>query len=557
MPVKKRKKWLRAFIWLISLFVLLIVGVHLLFITYFDKEVKSELCKEFSIQSKGEYELQIDELRTNIFKQSVFIKGFKVTPIKGLRPDATKIYISADVIKLEDFGLKPFIFSNSLKFQNLELVNPKLTVFRNNVDHQPDVKDTSKDKFSIYKLLKPHVSSFNIKNILVSNAEIRLYTNEKDSLLLLHSSQNSLKIFDLNINEESEKLGRLFLAEKTDVTIRNFSYTTKNKLYNIKVAKVFASYSSSEVIMDSVQLIPLYSRKQFAAMAGEQTDRLELTVSKVEFKEMDVKLFFEKNWFIARQLNISDAYLGSYRDKNDTRKPAIPQSIQSLIGDIPVNINIDSITVKNALCVYEEVADESTVPGKISFTNIDAVVIGFVNRQSGNKSNRDMILNLKCRLMDKAKLQVSYRFPFNTTGMVFDCSGHLSRMPFKEINNVIQPLAKVSFLDGEIDSMIFSFHAGDIASDGIMKMVYHGMKVQIINKNDGKRHLSGNFLSFLANKFILKEDNPTKNNPIRVTNIHYQRDRERFIFNYTLKSILSGMKETIGIPDRLKSKKSK
>jgi hypothetical protein len=544
--LKKNKRALRITLWVVLFLALCFVGLHLSFVLYFNGRIKRELQQEFRVQTGGEYELLIKKLNTNIFARSVFISDFKVVPVKGIRPEATKYHISASRIRFENFKLFAFLSRKDLEFYSLELTDPKMMVYRNRVEDGPDSGSKDKSEFSLYRLLKKHIHGLSVANIRVDNAVIEVYADDRDSVLLLHSKDNELNISGLRIDEESERYGRLFLAEKTELVVRKFSFNIADSLYTIKVARVVASYTDSTVYMDSVSLLPNYSKKHFARMAGEQIDRFRISIPKVEFRRMDVKLFFEKNWFIARQLKISGLNLEAYRDKNDARKPHAARSIQSLLKDIPVRVKIDSIIVKNANCVYEEVAEEKTEPGKIQFNHIDAVILGFVNRFPGDQD----VLSLKatCRLMNSGKLRVYYGFPLNTEKMVFDCSGHLYGMPFTEINKVLEPIARVSALQGQIDSMIFSFHAGDISSEGTMKLAYHDLKIQILKKKDGMRDPAEHLLSFLAHSFVIKEQNPTGNRDIRIARIHYRRDPERFIFNYSLKSLLSGIKETIGLP---------
>jgi hypothetical protein len=70
------------------------------------------------------------------------------------------------------------------------------------------------------------------------------------------------------------------------------------------------------------------------------------------------------------------------------------------------------------------------------------------------------------------------------------------------------------------------------------------------DKQTHKTKFKEDVLSFLVNRIIIKKDNPLKNKEVRVTNINYERNRQRFIFNYTWKSLLSGIKPAIGLPNK-------
>jgi hypothetical protein len=544
---KRHNKVLRVIFWIILFIIFCGVAIHLTFVFYLNSKISRDLQSEFSKQTKGEYELRIKKLETNIFTRSVTVCDFSVEPVHGVKPDATKFHISASKFSLSNFMLFEFLLKKNLRFYSLKLFDPEVTIFRNDVDKYDVDEPTSKnEKFSIYKLLKPHLKALSISEINVNNAEIRIYENDKDSLLILNSKDNELNIVGLHIDQESERVGRMFLADRTDLTIRKFAFTTKDSLYTIKVDKVSASYTGLSVVMDSISLHPNYSPSVFARRVKYQTDRFDISVSKIAFSDMDVKLFFEKNWFIAKHLEIMDLDLDAYRDKNIEREKKHKHSIQWLIRQIPVLIKVDTIRIKRGQCAYREVPEDATEPGRIYFRNVNATITGFTNRPSAN-GRPLMAVHASSRLMEHGRLRVYYGFPLNTDKMVFDCSGLLYGMPFTELNKVLEPIAKVSVSEGEVDSMDFSFHADEYQSIGKMKFLYHGLKAHILGKDYKPRQLD-QVLSFLAHTFVLKESNPTRNQEPRITDIDYKRDPERFIFNYSLKSLLSGIKPAMGLP---------
>ncbi len=514
------------------------------------------MCHEFAIQTKGDFEMTIEKWQTDIFNQSIFITDLNIKSVKDKSPEKAKYYLSSAKINFIDFNIFSFIFSRALSFEKLELIGPKVTIFRNKIDSETDKPTQQKGKFSIYKLLKPYINALSIDNIEINNAAIKIYVDDKDSFLILNNSKNKQKITGLHIDKETDQNGRLFLAKKTEISIHDILFTTPDKLYTIKVGRLLTSYTDSSVIMDSVKLIPNYSKLKFGKAAGEQTDRISIAVDNIKFSRIDVKLFFEKNWFVARQLKVSELVLDVYRDKNDIRRPKTLPSIQELISKIPIYIKIDTVLLSHAICIYQEVAIDAQEPGKIFFNNLDATITGFKNRDDSIHPKNDLVIKVNCLLMGQGKLNLEYRFPYHTKGTNFTCEGHLQAMSFLEINKVFQPITNMQITSGELDYMLFSFQASEYASEGKMKLVYKGLQVQLLKDRNLKHNPAKKLLSFLANTLIIIDENPKKNHPIRVTRIHYRRNPERFIFNYTLKSLLSGIKTAIGLPD-LQSDRSK
>ena len=64
----------------------------------------------------------------------------------------------------------------------------------------------------------------------------------------------------------------------------------------------------------------------------------------------------------------------------------------------------------------------------------------------------------------------------------------------------------------------------------------------------------GGFASFLANTFVINNKSPNGKN-LRVGEIYFERDKQKSIFNFLWKSLLSGIKPSLGINEKNKKDK--
>ena len=77
---------------------------------------------------------------------------------------------------------------------------------------------------------------------------------------------------------------------------------------------------------------------------------------------------------------------------------------------------------------------------------------------------------------------------------------------------------------------------------GSMKFLYHDLKVEFLDKNDTSRHsVKNQLLKFAANAFVIRT-----NNSKRTGEVYYERDRNRAVFQYWVKMILSGVTTSVG-----------
>jgi hypothetical protein len=118
-------------------------------------------------------------------------------------------------------------------------------------------------------------------------------------------------------------------------------------------------------------------------------------------------------------------------------------------------------------------------------------------------------------------------------------------MEISELNPMLEKNAFVFVKSGKIDAMNFSFTANNTKASGKMIFLYHGLDVAIKNKRtDDTTAIKELFLSIIANKLLINS-NPVPGDGVRVGNIEYRRDPEKFLINYCLKSVLSGIKSSL------------
>ncbi|MEI8225540.1 MAG: hypothetical protein WCG82_06395, partial [Bacteroidota bacterium] len=89
------------------------------------------------------------------------------------------------------------------------------------------------------------------------------------------------------------------------------------------------------------------------------------------------------------------------------------------------------------------------------------------------------------------------------------------------------------------------FTANNDKATGKMTMLYHGLDIAVKSKRtDDTTAFRERFISLIANIKVL-DSNPMPGKDVRVGIIDYERDPERFLFNYCFKSIMSGIKSSL------------
>ncbi|HYH55432.1 MAG TPA: hypothetical protein VD772_02405, partial [Anseongella sp.] len=91
----------------------------------------------------------------------------------------------------------------------------------------------------------------------------------------------------------------------------------------------------------------------------------------------------------------------------------------------------------------------------------------------------------------------------------------------------------------------FSFEADSSRSKGSMKFYYNNLSVELLGKEDSEENMK--VASALANMLLLNSSNPPPEGPLRTGTISFRRIKNKSIFNYLWKSLLSGFKVSVGV----------
>lgn len=529
--------------------ILIVFTLIIVFFTsswYLNKVVRVRIQDELKEQTSGQYSLVIKSMNISYLKGSVNFRGIQLLPEEV--PESNAAYaLTCTGMKFTGLNIFKFIRGKKIVVDRIEFIAPSLKINQGSPGLSEEAETTA--NFSLYNLVKEFAKSITIKKLEVSNSDVSLFSSRSDTIPSLHSNDNHFKIVNLYVGPSTDKISGLFSADSISLIMNRFAYTTDDSLYTFRVRRMEVSYQDSTLSIDSIQVIPNYSKQQFAEIAGKQTDRFRINAGNLSFNKIDLRHFFEHHDVICPSLVISAFHMVAFRDRNDKREYNIPSSLQQVILDAPMYIKIDTIKIEKSVVTYQEIAPGKKEAGQITFNDISANFTGLTNDSLLNSVGRNLYFKAKCNVMDKSRLVASYTFPLNTRQMVFECSGFLTAFPMSALNTMLEPSAGISLNQGVIDTLDFTFTANDESSKGRMKFIYHDLKLELPDEGNKKSKLKDKLTVFVANNFILKQSNPLgKENP-RVVTMHYKRNKQRFMFNYTWHTIFSGIKETIGMPE--------
>ncbi len=318
----------------------------------------------------------------------------------------------------------------------------------------------------------------------------------------------------------------------------------KDSAITLTANKIAGSGSDGAILFNQVDLNPNISREEFFKTSTWQKDYLTFSSENVRVEKFDVPAFLRDSSFSIQKLIFDNAVLTTSRDKNisfqhDIEK-LMPTKATALIKR---SLKIDSIQLKNASVMVHEISNITGKEAVVPITQLNALVTNFGNSVSADS----LFIDANALLFDYRIRRFRYAEAYNDSLSGFRLRFRFSPMDLRQLSKATINLAAVAVKRGKADTLYARATGNKYASFGEMNFPYRNLKIKFLNKkNTGKSNIVKGFTTFVANSFVVKTKNQEQ------SSIFYVRDSEKFIFNYWVKTLLSGILSSAGVKSNKK-----
>jgi hypothetical protein len=490
------------------------------------------------------YHFKIESLTLSVLTSTIELKAIEIQTdsLQKHNTDEKSFYVSGEIesLKISGISFLKILFKNDADADELNCSGINLIIETNKISEAESTTEEivkplllsipihfNKITMGIQNInYIPKTASIKTNTVFLKNADLTAgeWKTKKNDTLLFGT------IHDLNFNFEEAGI------------------ITKDSFYTFRISGIAYNDKDSTLKVDSVFLLPNYNEYDFGVKKGFETDRIHIASQDLELDKFQLKNYLDNKDIVASCISLNELHINIFRDKRIRNKNKKKLLIQDLLHKYPYLLTVDSLLVQDGSIEYKEHAEKANSPGKINFTKLKAALYNITNDTTVNKINDTLIVSAHALLMNKSKINVHLQFPLHSNNDKFLCNGNLDAMQAKYLNPMLEKNAFVYATSGTINSMRFNFTADINRSSGRMILLYDSLDIAIKNKGtDDTAAVKERLFSFLAKKFFIEKSNPSPHKPVREGIIAFERDSGRFIFNYCWKSILSGIKSSVGV----------
>jgi hypothetical protein len=403
---------------------------------------------------------------------------------------------------------------------------------------------------SVKQLLSPY--NIRINSFVFSVIELKVRKPKSHEAFFL--KQGSVTGTHLEILEDDTISAAL--VNDIDFDAQEFSVVSADSMYTISVNGIDYRSDSGELRSDSLIIKPSYKDYDFTSRHQFQRDCIDAQFRNISISDISVQQYLKDKSISCAFVQLETINIHVFRDNREEFDHRIKPIFQNLIYDYPGYFNIDSVRVLNGDVSYTEHAEKGKMPGKITFNDIAATVYKISNDTVHKSVEAFLEVQGKALFMEKGALSFNMKAKLYDPHNTFSLTGSLAEMHIPDINQTLERIAYVSVKSGMAQRTKFDFVADNRQSRGKMIFVYRDLELANVNEPAGAiKSFVQNVVTLVVGSQLIPS-NPMPGEEIRVGTIEFERNPERSVFHYCVKSILSGIKSNI-FKDSKKTKRSK
>lgn len=523
------------------LFIFIGIAAFLWLRSYVFSTMGEAISQKFQSLKISGFNVQYDSLHLDWQKNVITIDQLV---LKKTASDTTCLYpesITVGRIRAEGFRLIPLLLHKRLSLENVYLDEPHL-VMRENSRITVDSTTQRENEFTL-----------TIDRLFLNSARIEYTDSVTCQLTTGFKSYAVLAALEIRVHPDKP-----FFISANSLALDSTEVRLPKEFYTFQIKQTSINFSKRTLQVDTVRIIPDLGKQEFGRKFGYEIDRFEGVIPFVRLSGFSFS--FRDSTVIRSAVADIQFYLKVFRDKRLPFQYKVKRLPIAQLQHLPFTLRIDSLKITKSYVQYEEFVKNAMDPGKIFFDDLSATLYN-INNQS-LKGN--MNLFARASLMGKGDINLLVTFPWDSTKNA-RLRGTLKNFSIPEINSMLTPSTNIKVESGDMKNLSFGFLFNSVRSDGEIALNYRDLKLVtfkeddkktgVLKKDENNEFEKDNLKTFIMNTFIFRK-NMDENVPEekRTGTVMFNRDESRSVFNFWVKSLLSGIKSAYNL-DKASAKK--
>ncbi|SEM83387.1 hypothetical protein SAMN05216436_10869 [bacterium A37T11] len=513
------------------------------------------------------YRIAYDKINLNVLSGNASLINFKLIPdtnvykrLKKIGTAPDNIYdISVASLDIKNFHPRRLLTGMRLNIDEIIIDRPTIAIY-NEYQGRPDTAKL-KDSRNIYQRISSILNEISIGAIKFEGIAFTFIKKSKNVEKKTVIKNVDLVITDVLIDSASQyDSTRFFNTRDIALHFNQYRYNAPDSIYYVSFKDLSLSTGHRSLTITGLKYEPRYSKAEVYKRINQANTLVSLAFDTIRLEQIDLLKFMQQQKIRAAKMLIDSGAVNASNNLKYPKKAArskIGQSPHQQFLKLKASIKIDTLELKRVDVSYAEIGKTTPNEGKITFNRITGAFYNVTNDSLALAGNNIMRADLLTYVMDKGRLNLSFAFNMTDPEGGFSYKGSLGPTDGRVFNRIVKPLLPAEIKSANLVSLRFDIKANDRRNWGIVEMKYRNLKINIFERKADGTQQQKSFMSALANTFVINDSNPDANGKYHIGHVDFVRPPEFPFFKTMWKSLLQGIKESVGVSKEREAKLTK
>lgn len=382
------------------------------------------------------------------------------------------------------------------------------------------------EKFLVTSLLPYVGNTFSLKSFRIKNGNLATTIIKPKGIYEYNLGNIDIGITGIQVDSSTINSGHYW--QHMTGHVRN--YTTKIHSYNLKI-----DIGDLQTELGNVHLRDIVIGRIHPPKTDNKT--YNNWIKKVDINGFDFYSLFHDGDFFMKSMLADGVHIEitQHSEKKQPEDNSISKMPHEIFSDLSFKLNIPYLEISNADIIYTDIDPTVYTEGKLTFERGKFKIYNLSNIKSPTRLIAEMYV------MNQGLLKLDMNIPLLSKTMDFTYSGSLSPMDASVFNSLFA-YDELKLIHGTIEASWFKVNVVNGHATGEVELIYHDLKVRVIEKKKGKVK---RFISRIANLFLKDENPKNKGDKPEISKIDYKRKDEDTFFIYLWEALSDALFETV------------
>ena len=529
MALKGKKGWAIGATIVLCILVVLVIAINLILPRFFEEEVRKRMSA-----INPNIHVSFTSLQVNILSSSLRLNNLQVSvSTDGKNPENDEVF-SFRYCTLRGIRFLKAYSEHKLVARKLELEGGRIALHQEAIDKLDSVLQNSSSGTN------GSIKEISLHQLTLDQCDVSMKLKEKGEL----STNATVNLFEIHFLPGSKHDSANSLLQGMDILLNEFRCPVKDSAMNIRIKALSVNSMEGTMKIDSFYVTPNYGKIEYAHKLGHQVDRIDAKVGSIACLNAE-PLKMLSGELKGKEIIIQGVKAEIFRDRRVEMKMEKKPMPLDYLKDIPLTVDVNKLTMKNANLSYEEFPKDGDKSGTLKIENLQMSITPFINQIEGKQDH--LIIEAESSIMDAGQVNVTMQVPLSPKENYY-ANGAFTGLKLVSLDGAAKNLGGIHIESGVLDHLSFEFSLTSVKSSGKIIGEYHNLVLDKLKKDDKGKKKPDPIKSFALQHLIIPKDKD-KSLPVekRTGKVDFTRDQYRNFPHYLLHSLLSGIKASFDL----------